>query len=77
MRIRYIKAYTDEFGQYFPAGCVGEHTEADCQARINLGVAEVTDQDARLRIVPLEQEVSTQCVVDTAGEGTTVTRGKK
>ena len=48
-------------------------------ARIALGVAEMTDQEARLRIVPLEQQVQTECVVDNnaAGEVTTVTKAKK
>lgn len=79
MKIRYIKNYTDEFEQYFPAGCVADHTESDCMARIALGVAEITDQEARLRIVPLEQQVQTECVVDnnTADEVTTVTKAKK
>jgi len=62
MKVRYTRDYVDEFGMHFPKGCVAQHTESDCLARIALGVAEETNADAFLRRTPPEQAVSLECV---------------
>lgn len=77
MKVRYIKNHTDEFGQYFPIGCVAEHPDSEGQARIALGVAEETNKNAFSRRLPPEQAVSLECVPSVADEGTALIVNKK
>lgn len=61
MKVRYKRDYQDEYGQHFPAGCVAEHTEADCNARVALGVAEIVSGDAYSRRLPVSAPLSFEC----------------
>lgn len=61
MKVRYIKDHTDEFGQFFKAGCVAEHTDAEAARRKSLGVCADVDQAAYSRNQPPEIDPSIEC----------------
>jgi hypothetical protein len=62
MKVRYTKDHTDEYGYFFPKGCVGEHTETDAKARIKAGVCEETNPNAFSRRQPLSAPLPVECV---------------
>ena len=47
MKVKYTKTYTDEYNSTFQPGWVAEHTDPEGQRRIELGVCEQVDQEAR------------------------------
>lgn len=47
MKVKYIKKHTDEYNDTFLPGWVAEHTDAEGQRRIDLGVCEEVDPEAR------------------------------
>lgn len=61
MKVRYCKTYTDEFGDTFQPGWVAEHTDADAERRIALGVCEQVSEDAKaLKLAP-SAELQLEC----------------
>ena len=62
MKVRYIRAYTDEYGTQFNPGWIAEHSEPEALKRIALGVCEqVTADGAKsLKLAP-EKPVFVEC----------------
>jgi hypothetical protein len=67
MKVRYTKDYTDEYGQFFPAGCVAEHPETEGMKRIVAGVCKETDPDAYSRRQPLSAPLPVECATNLQG----------
>jgi|APGre2960657404_1045060.scaffolds.fasta_scaffold94188_2 hypothetical protein len=66
MKVKYTKVFTDEYGDTFCPGWVAEHTDAEGQRRIDLGVCVEVDQEARSRRQAPEVATSVECVPDAA-----------
>lgn len=66
MKVKYIKVHTDEYGDTYQPGWVAEHTDAEAQRRISLGVCLEVDQDSRSRRQAPEVAPSVECVPDAA-----------
>lgn len=47
MKVKYKKTHTDEYNDTYQPGWVAEHTDAEGQRRIDLGVCEQVDDNAR------------------------------
>lgn len=66
MKVKYIKVYTDEYGDTFCPGWVAEHTDSEAARRINSGVCVQVDKDARSRRQAPELAPSVECVPEAA-----------
>lgn len=47
MKVKYTKAYTDEYGDNFQPGWVAEHTDSEGERRVQKGVCIKVDENAR------------------------------
>ena len=64
MKVKYTKAYTDEFGDVFQSGWVAEHTDPEGARRIALGVCVEVDSAARALKYQPNAELSIEACVD-------------
>ena len=63
MKVKYIKVYTDEYGDTMEPGWVAEHTDAEGERRISKGVCEKVDDNARAFKYKLDAPLSIEeCV---------------
>jgi len=62
MKVKYIKTYTDEYGDTFHPGWVAEHTDAEGARRIAKGVCVEVDKESRSRRQAPEKSASIECV---------------
>ena len=69
MKVKYTKVFTDEYGDTFCPGWVAEHTDAEGQRRIDLGVCVQVDQDSRSRRQAPEVAPSVECVPEKKESG--------
>lgn len=60
MKVRYTQEYTDQYDDFFPEGCVAEHTDAEAGRRIALGVCEQVDDATKA----LRYQVGAELVVE-------------
>lgn len=69
MKVQYKQSYTDEFGHKFQPGWVAEHTDAEAERRIALGVCLRVSNDARTFQLKPAKTAVTECVPESAPQG--------
>lgn len=62
MKVKYTQDHTDEYGQFFPVGCVAEHSDAEGARRVLSGVCEEAPATAFSRQMPPGVLFSEECV---------------
>ena len=62
MKVQYTKEHTDQYGDTFQPGWVAEHTDAEAQRRIDLGLCVQADKEARSRRQTIKAPPSVECV---------------